>query len=273
MPELPDLEGYRAYFNRRLPGRRIQEARVTIPIVVRAPREEFARRLSGRVMGPVGRRGKYLLFALEGGELLVVHPMLAGRFQYCPAQEKRQPKTAFVLALEGGEELRYYDERVMGKAYLASEDDLPEQVPRWAEMGPDAMSHELGEEEFVSRLRGRQGQIKNILLNEQVVAGIGNAYADEILWEAGIHPFRRRSELSEEELARLYGAMRRVLAWATEVVAQRMEAQGLPVDEYRDHLRVHRRGGQPCPRCGTRISEITAGQRVTSFCRTCQGRG
>ena len=270
MPEIPDLEGYRAYFNRRLPGRKVKLAQVTIPIVVRAPREEFAAALFGNTFGAIERRGKYLLFPFASGHWLVVHPMLTGRFQYCDPQEKRRAKTAFVIALEEGQELRYFDERLMGKAYLAGEGELATKVPRWSEMGPDAMSDELTEEAFLARLKGYRGQIKNVLTREQFVAGIGNAYADEILWEAGIHPYRRRTELSEEGARGLYRAMRSVLAWATPIVVERMEGEGLPRGHYRDHLRVHRKGGQPCPRCGSTISEITANQRITSFCRQCQ---
>jgi len=270
MPEIPDLEGYRAYFNKRLPGQKVKWAQVTIPIVVRVPREEFAMALAGRAFSPVERRGKYLLFPFEGGPWLVVHPMLTGRFQYCDPKERRRAKTAFVIALEDGQELRYFDERLMGKAYLGREEELAAKVPRWPEMGPDAMSEELTEAAFLARLRDYRGQIKNVLTTERFVAGIGNAYADEILWEAGIYPYRKRTELGEEGARRLYRAMRSVLAWATPIVVERMEKEGLPANHYRDHLRVHRRGGQPCPRCGSTISEVTANQRITSFCRHCQ---
>jgi len=270
LPEIPDLEGYRAYFNRRLPGLKVETAAVTIPIVVRAPREEFAARLAGNVFGSVERRGKYLLFSFQSGDWLVVHPMLTGRFQYCHPKERSRAKTAFVLALENGMELRYSDERLMGKAYLAQEEEFGQKVPRWPEMGPDAMSPELSEETCMARLRAYRGQIKNVLTKEQCLAGLGNAYADEVLWEAGIHPYRKRTELSEEALRRLYRAIRSMMEWATPIVTERMEKEGLPVDHYRDHLRVHRRGGQPCPRCGTAITEITAGQRITNFCRRCQ---
>ena len=169
-------------------------------------------------------------------------------------------------------ELRYVDQRLMGKVYLArDEGELPAAVPRWAEMGPDIMSPELTEERFLERLKKYRGQIKNVLTKEQCVAGIGNAYADEVLWEAGIHPYRKRVELSDEALGALYGAVRSVMDWATAIVRERMEAEGLPDDHYRDHLRVHRKGGEGCPRCGSHITEITAGQRITNFCRKCQG--
>ena len=189
MPEIPDLEGYRTYFNRRLPGVRVAEAAVTIPIVVRAPKEEFAQALTGETFAEARRRGKYLLFPFQSGRLMVVHAMLSGRFQYCDPGEKRRAKTAFVLSLDSGMEIRYYDDRLMGKVYLGRhEGELSAVVPRWSEMGPDAMSPELTEELFLQRLQRYRGQIKNVLTKEQCVAGIGNAYADEVLWEAGVHP-------------------------------------------------------------------------------------
>ncbi len=271
MPEIPDLEGYRAYFNKRLPGVRVSRALVTIPIVVRAAKEEFAEALAGETFGQVRRQGKYLLFPFQSGGLMIVHAMLTGRFQYCDPANKRRARTAFLLALDNGMELRYFDQRLMGKVYLApDEGELSAVVPRWAEMGPDVMSPELTEERFLERLTKYRGQIKNVLTKEQCLAGIGNAYSDEVLWEAGIHPYRKRVELSEEALGALYRAVRAVMEWATPIVTQRMEAEGLPDGHYRDHLRVHRKGGEGCPRCGSRISEITAGQRITNFCRNCQ---
>ena len=111
--------------------------------------------------------------------------------------------------------------------------------------------------------------IKGIITNHRFIAGIGNAYSDEILWEAGLHPYRKRTQLSPDEIGRLYTAIRAVFDWANPIVAEVFE-ESLEYGEWREHLRVHRRGGQPCPRCGHRISEITAGQRITSFCRTCQ---
>ncbi|KKL25882.1 hypothetical protein LCGC14_2400840 [marine sediment metagenome] len=178
MPEIPDLEGYRAYFSKRLPGVRVSQAAVIIPIVVRASREQFTEALTGETLGEVRRQGKYLLFPFRGGRLMVVHAMLTGRFQYCDPGQKRRARTAFVLALDNAMELRYFDQRLMGKVYLVREEgELSAAVPRWSEMGPDVLSRELTEELFVQRLKKYRGQIKNVLTKEQCVAGIGNAYA------------------------------------------------------------------------------------------------
>jgi len=268
MPELPDLETIRGFLNERLPGVRIEQAQALIPVVFRIPKTDFQAILEGNTFGETLRRGKFLLFHLESGHCMGVNPMLAGRFQYCPPQEKLRAKTCLALTLANGWELRYVDERLMGKVYLVREDAL-EQIPQFAEMGPDALSTELTEEIFAQRLQRHNGQIKNVLVNHRFVAGIGNAYADEILFAAGIHPYRKRPTLSEEEVSRLYDAVRSVFQWAIPIVAERTK-ENLPSEEVRDFLRLHRRGGEPCPNCGNRITEITAGRRITSFCRHCQ---
>jgi len=269
MPELPDLEAYRAFFNRRLPGVAIEEVTVRIPIVIRVPKDDFIAALTGNVFGEVERRGKFLLFSLRSGDHLAIHPMLTGRFQYRQPQEKRRPKTCFVLTLSNGHELRYFDDRRMGKVYMVKQGDFAS-LPLFADLGPEPLSDEFTEEAFREHLRHFRGQIKSVIRNDSLVAAIGNAYADEILFAAGIHPYRKRIELPEEAEVRLHQAIRSVLGDAAAIVADRVEKEGIPVDEYRDHLKVHRRGGQPCPKCGSPITEITSNQRITSFCRHCQ---
>ncbi len=266
MPEIPDLEAIRGFLNARLPGQRVERAEFLIPVVFRVPKDEFVRTLEGNTLGETRRRGKFLLFTLESGHLLVINAMLTGRFQYLRPEVKRRAKTCLVLALANGWELRYADDRVMGKVYLVPAERLME-VPQFAEMGPDAL--EVSKEEFAQRIRRFTGQIKSALVNHRFVAGIGNAYADEILFAARIHPYRRRTALNADDVARLYDAIHRVFTWATPIVAEQMREE-LNYEERRDFLKVHRKGGEPCPVCGVRISEITAGQRITNFCRNCQ---
>jgi formamidopyrimidine-DNA glycosylase len=237
---------------------------------VRAGRDEFLERMEGQVFRPVRRHGKLLLFQFESGDYLVVHAMLAGRYQYVEPETKRPRMTAWVLRLDNGMELRYFDERRMGRAYLVREEEFAEKVPRWTEMGPDVMEPSLTEDAFVERLTSTRAQIKTVITNERVVAGIGNAYSDEVLWEARLHPFRKRSDIPKEGLRELFRSIRRVMDWATPVVTEAMETKGLPTKMYRDHLRVHARAADDCPRCGHRISSITSGGRETNFCRGCQ---
>ena len=260
MPEIPDLEAIRGYLNERLPGETIEKAEVLIPIVFRLTKDEFIEKLEGATFGQTTRRGKFLLFSIEGGDVMVINAMLAGRFQYVEPEIKRRASTCMALGLSNGQELRYYDDRRMGKVYLVPEDRLLD-VPQFAEMGPDALG--VSYEEFLERIAKYRGQIKNILINHKFLAGIGNAYSDEILFAARLHPYRKRSTMDDEDIERLHASI-------TKVFDAALMQDDLNYKDRRDFLKLHRKGGEPCPVCGTRISEITAGQRITNFCRNCQ---
>ena len=270
MPEIPELEAIKGYFTREVAGRAIASAEARIPFVFRTPAQEIRETLAGDTLGPVQRHGKFLLFPLASERVLAINPMLTGRFQYVEPKTKLRAKTCLVLGIEGGRSLRYSDERVMGKVYLVPLAHLAS-IPNWATNGPDLLDPALTEDEWLARIKKYRGQIKGVLTNAEFVQGIGNAYSDEILWEAKINPYIPRTRLSDEELRGLHRAALAVMAWATPLVAGAMVKDGvLDYEERRDFMRVHRLGGRPCPRCGTTISEITANQRITSFCRTCQ---
>jgi formamidopyrimidine-DNA glycosylase len=272
MPEIPDLDAYVAYFNKRLPGVKIEEAeRGPVPWLVRAPAGEWEGRLKGRTFGEAYRHAKMLFFRLDEGEHIVVHAMLAGRYQLVEPKTKVRASTGWLLSLDSGVQFRYYDERRMGRTFVAREDEFAEKLPRWTEMGPDVMAPDFDEEAFLKRVMPNRGMIKNIITNERIIAGIGNAYSDEVLWEARLHPFRKRSDIPEEGLRGLYRAIRSTMEWATPIVTAEMEEKGLPTKMYRDHLRVHSRPEDAkCPRCGGHITAITSGGKETNFCRTCQ---
>ncbi len=165
-------------------------------------------------------------------------------------------------------ELRYLDPTRMGKLYVVpagADRSVPGTEP--GAMGPDADDPALTLDEWRSRIRRHPGELKGLLRNQAFVAGIGNAYSDEILWAARLSPFRKRASLAPEEIDALYGATRSVLAEAAPILRERVP----PTFErqVRDHLKVHLRGGQPCPRCGATISQV-GGREVTSYCRACQ---
>lgn len=266
MPELPDLAIIHEYLAARLPGTAIVSVQVRRPLIVRnLLGDDLAAQLVGRAFADVRRRGKFLLLGLDDGATLVVNPMLAGRLRYGEPLKRDRARDALVISLAGGEELRYHDAEDMGKIYLAL--DLG-QVPTFLDLGPDADDPGLSLEIFRERLRGHAGEIKSILANQAFVAGIGNAYADEICWCAAIYPFRRRASLDEAETERLYRCMRAVLAKAIERLRERV---GDAIDvEVRDFLAVHGKAGDACPRCGGPISEVTRERRATNFCRHCQ---
>lgn len=266
MPELPDLEIIREVLAPGLDGALIASVDVRRPIIVRnLLQSDLPEALPGRRFSAVTRRGKFLLLGLEDGVTLVINPMLAGRLRLGMPPAKDRKRDAFVVTLTDGRELRYNDQADMGKIYVAR--DLGA-IPGFSEMGPDADDPELTLDAFRQRLKRHPGEIKGILTNQAFVAGIGNAYADEICWCAQIYPFRRRATLSAEESERLYTCMQVVLARAVEVLRERM-GERIEI-EVRDFLAVHNRVGQPCPRCGGPISEVKREKRVTNFCRACQ---
>lgn len=269
MPELPDLTVVAEELERRIAGRTVVEASAPMPILVRATPDELAT-LEGTTVGVPRRRGKFLLvpFARDGADALVLaaNPMLAGRFWLTRSSEKVRARTGLRLRLGGGEDLRYVDREMLGKLYLVAPGGLAD-VPGWTDMGPDADDPALTLEAFRQRIRRHPGELKPLLRNSRFVAGIGNAYSDEILWEAGLAPFRKRSSLDDARIEGLYTAMRTVLADAID----RLRASVPPNIETQDRsfLKVHLRGGQPCPRCGRELRQI-GGREATTFCRTCQ---
>ncbi len=270
MPELPDLTVVAEQLAERATGRRVAEASAPTPILLRATPAELAT-LRGSTLGRARRRGKFLLLPFERDtaeeRLLAANPMLAGRFWLLDhGASKVRARTGLVLRFEDGGELRYVDREMLGKLYLVAPDGL-DAIPGWAEMGPDADDPELTLDVFRQRIRRHPGELKSLLRNPKFVAGIGNAYSDEILWAAQLAPLRKRSTLRPEEIDRLYTAMRAVLADAT----TRLRTL-VPPDiqlQHREFLKVHLRGGEPCPRCGKPLRQV-GGSEATTFCRTCQ---
>ena len=266
MPEAPELEVIKDFLNRRARGAEVLSGKVLRPSVLRPLAAELASDIAGRTIGTVDRRGKFLVFPLSGDRLIIVNPMLTGRFQYCPPSQRVYKRTCIVLSLSTDMDLRYFDDRQMGRVYYVREDQIAE-IPQLNDMGPDVLS-DMPFEEFQQRLKRFPGEIKGILTRGQVISGIGNAYADEILFDAKIYPFRKRKALTDDELRRLHGASRSVIEDASESVRERM---GDDIHlKPRDFLKVHNKGGESCPRCGNSISQITANQRITSYCRACQ---
>ena len=286
MPELPDLAILADVFDAALASRPVTAVDVVDPLVLRATPVQAAE-LVGQAVQAVHRRGKLLVFRLRERDLWA-SPMLSGRFALV-AQASVKPKAALAVsfgprsgpprppaAWVGGAPwlpddgapvaIRYLDPTRMGKLYIAPS-GMPVGVPGVDELGPDADDPSLTLEVWRARIRRHPGELKALLRNQAFVAGIGNAYSDEILWEARLHPFRRRSSLAAEEVAAMYEATRATLGAAIAVLRERVP----PTFEkqVRDHLRVHLRGGQPCPRCGATISQV-GGREATSYCRTCQ---
>jgi formamidopyrimidine-DNA glycosylase len=272
VPELPELELLRVKLTDYLAGKNILAVRVDPKrqVVLRYPPADFARDLTGRTFSSVARRGKFLEFSFaDNGPLLVVNPMLGGRFAFATRAAPALPATCFTLQLSGAMDLRFLDAVQMARVYLTP--DPGSDVPGYGDVGPDALDPALSYDEFERRLRKHRGEIKNVLRNQVFLAGIGNAYADEILYEAHIRPLRRTSTLKPEERRALYDAVRSTLASAVETVRRQYEARKHPLHKQdRAFLRIHGKNKTQCPRCGHRISTIHSGGESTYFCRGCQ---
>ncbi len=266
MPEAPDLEVIREFLEERAIGARIEFAEVVKPSVLRSLRGDMTSDIEGRALDRIERRGKFLILRLSDDRLLVINPMLTGAIQYCALGDRRFKRTCFMLSLSDGRELRYLDDRQMGLVYYVNEEEL-ERVPKLGEQGPDVLD-DFSFEEFLQRLKPFHGEIKGVLTRGRVISGIGNAYSDEILFEARIYPFRKRKALNATELECLYEKSREVVENAIPILRERM-GENIHV-KVRDFLSVHNKGGSPCPRCGNGISQVTANRRITSYCRRCQ---
>ena len=267
MPEIPDLEAVRHYLMPRLEGLTITEVETPLPWLVRTGADDLAT-LVGHRFGEIHRLGKFLIWFVDDGRLLVVNPMLTGRFHWVEQGTRKPGMLGVVLRFDDGHEVRYSDQRRMGRWYLVAADGL-DQVPQMPTLGPDAMA--ITEDEFLARLKPRRGQIKATLTNQEFMAGVGNAYSDEILWAAGLHPHRRRATMDEADQRRLYTAMRATLEESITIVDATVQGEGLgKKEEWRQHLKVHRRAGQDCPKCGSEIRGQVRGGSETNYCLTCQ---
>jgi formamidopyrimidine-DNA glycosylase len=266
MPEAPDLEVIKEFLNARVRGLVVSGATVLRPTVLRSLAGDISEDMPGRTFDEFKRRGKFLLAELSGERWLVVNPMLTGGLQYCPSSERMRKRTSVVFGLPDEMDLRYIDDRQMGKVYYTGAGQLG-QIPRLDEQGPDVLE-DTSLEDFRARLKHFHGEIKGVLTRGSLVSGIGNAYADEVLFAAAIGPFRKSRSLTAEEVATLHQQCRTVVEDAVAVLRERM-GDRLHV-KVRDFLKVHNKGGQPCPRCGGNITQLTANQVITSYCRRCQ---
>jgi len=291
VPELPDLDVVADAFHAALSGRPLTGVATLMPLAIRGTPAEL-QALAGQRLARVARVGKFLDLRLDR-DRIVVNPMLTGRFQLAARGEKQPSGTAVVLTFgirtggppadaaswtldapwlpadSGSVEVRYRDPTQMGKVYiLPAGIDRPVPGLGAGEMGPDALDPALDLDAWRTRIRKHPGELKNLLRNQAFVAGIGNAYSDEILHAARLQPFRKRSSLAPEEIDDLYLAMRATLEASVRLL--RVRVPPTFEKQVRDHLQVHNRGGEPCLRCGTRITHVSAGGFPTGYCRGCQ---
>ncbi|WP_308634327.1 Fpg/Nei family DNA glycosylase [Paenibacillus silvisoli] len=272
MPEWPEMEHYRNMLAERISGQPIMKVQVTRPKSINVPVDEFQKELVGRVVWFVEHRGKMLIFHLDNGKRLLLHLMLGGliRYESYGAEEDGKPDRTVQVTIGFPQgELNFIGLR-LGYIHLLT---VKETVARLADLGPEPFDKWLTFEKFKERFKGRRGSLKTSLVEQRVIAGIGNCYADEIAFEAGVRPDTKLNVIEPETWERLYHSMHKVLRNAL--------AQGgymeLPLTNadtvtggYNDHCLVYDRGGQPCLRCGETIVQEVLNSRKVFYCPSCQ---
>ena len=267
MPELPEVETIRSQLAPRLAGRALVRVEILDPRLTR-PIDlfEVAEELEGDRVDSVERRGKYLVLRLESGLALLVHLRMTGSFGFEPTSHERA-----VLELDDGTRLVYRDVRRFGTWLVLEDAELDPYLS--GKNGPEPLGPHFTSAWLGARLAVRRAPLKSVLLDQRVVAGLGNIYADEALWRARLNPLREARSLSLEEVRRLHRAIRDALRTG-------IERQGSTLRDYatpdgssgamQEEFRVYGRDGEPCPRCRTPIAKARVGGRGTWFCPRCQ---
>jgi len=280
MPELPEVETIARDLRPQLAGRRIESVHLTRDPAIRKrlvrypSATTFVRRLRGRTIRSVERRGKYLVMPLDqNGQRLVVHLGMTGHLRVWEPEEAPVKHTHLRVLLDSGLELRYDDPRQFGRLLLGTQEELVAGRAFPAKLGPEPIGGDLTEAEFDRIVKSRRRPIKSALLDQSFLAGVGNIYADEACFRAGIRPSRWTHRLTARERRALYSAIQ-------EVLENSIAARGSSIINYVDafgvrggnqeKLLVYGRSGEPCVKCGTPLQGSRLAGRGTVYCRKCQ---
>lgn len=273
MPELPEVETIVRHLRTGsaaippLPGKRIRGVRLSWPRHIAEPAPAvFQKRIGGQTIRDVTRRGKYLVFPLTRDTMLI-HLKMSGDLNMTRHDAPAERFEHTVFELSEGWELRFSDARKFGKVYL-----LENPKPVFDKLGPEPFSEDFSPEYLAVELRRHHRPLKSLLLEQSLVAGLGNIYADEALHIARLHPLRRTDGLTDAEVKALWAGI-------SQALKEGLKHNGASIDwvyrggDFQNHFRVYQRAGEPCPDCGTSIERIVVGQRGTHFCPTCQPEG
>ncbi len=264
MPELPDVAGFATYLkstslHKRISGTTVDDDRILRSITP----QQLGKRLKGARFESTRRYGKFLFVELDRGGWMVLHFGMTGDVRYYKNGHAAPPHTKLLVSFDNEFRLAYRSKRLLGQITFT---DDPAEFIREHELGPDALDDDLEADAFIAALTGRRGAIKPALMNQSIVAGVGNVYADEILFQAGIHPDTAINQLDRERLRELHRTMRRVLRLASD---RGGDVEKLP----RSYLLTERREGGRCPRCGAGLQHHEINGRTSYFCPHCQKHG
>ncbi|HEV2954142.1 MAG TPA: bifunctional DNA-formamidopyrimidine glycosylase/DNA-(apurinic or apyrimidinic site) lyase, partial [Candidatus Dormibacteraeota bacterium] len=269
MPELPEVETIVRDLRAHLEGQLIESCELLFPTMVRHPEPAlFAAELKGRTIEKVSRRGKYIWIHLDGGDMLVVHLGMSGRVLLSAPELARPNHTHAVFLLGDGKELRYSDPRRFGRLLLGTERELVE-AGKMPTLGPEPLAADFRVADLRRSLSGRRAPVKALLLDQRVVAGIGNIYVDESCFRARVRPDRAAGSLSRASVERLHEALgyclRLGIANRGSSIADYVDAWGAKGSQ-QESLQVYGRAGQPCFECGRPLARIVLSSRTTVFC-------
>lgn len=273
MPEMPEVEIIRRYLDKQVAGKKIMDLDIRLPRMIKWPEPEGFRALvAGRTIKSMSRRGKYLLMELDNDSAVVFHLRMTGRLVYEPTGETQDHHARVIFHLQTGDCLVYGDTRTLGTIHGLKPQERG-MLKGLAEMGSEPLSAEFTAEYLYQTASQRKVAIKSFLLNQKYIGGIGNIYADEALFLAGIHPQRPANSLSQAECHKLWESVNKVIAdgiadGGTTFRDYQNGAGGK--GSHQEHLYVYGRKGEKCRTCGTPIERITVGGRGTHFCPHCQ---
>ncbi len=272
MPELPEVETVRRALEKRIIGRKILAVESNFPKIVSTPSfKTFASQIKGSKIEAMFRRGKFLIFDLSGGLSMISHLRMTGHWLVT----KNLPDSKFIhlkLKLSDGHTLAYSDIRKFGRIWLIERQDFALFKP-FAKLGIEPLSKGFTMEAFSGRLAKYKNNIKQVLLNQQVVAGLGNIYVDEVLFSAGVRPSRKVPSLTKTEILKIFKAIRRILALAIKHGGTTVENFTTPeggTGYFQNKLKIYGRKGQKCYNCKGTVSRIVIAGRGTHFCKSCQ---
>ncbi|AKP63566.1 formamidopyrimidine-DNA glycosylase [Levilactobacillus koreensis JCM 16448] len=273
MPELPEVETVRRGLNRLVAGATIDHVEVFYPKMVTPDRDEFTAELIGRQIERIDRRGKYLLFRFSGDLTMVSHLRMEGKYDVQAEGSPITKHTHVVFHLKDDRELRYTDTRKFGRMRLVPTGQEAAEMPSLAKMGPEPTEEALTLA-YMQTIFGKSHKVvKPFLLDQSRIAGLGNIYADEVLWLSKINPLTPADELTKAQLATLRRNIIEEMALAIQGHGTTVHSFSTAFGEagqFQNHLHVYGREGEPCERCGTEIEKIKVAQRGTHFCPKCQ---
>ncbi len=278
--ELPEVEVMRRDLERDVVGRKIKESEVKSSknamrtIRRHKTRKEFTTRLAGRKIAKIERRGKYLLMTLDSGDVLVVHFGMSGQFQRANGRVPVAPHTHVILTFQQGGDLRFVDPRTFGEMFVAAPDEVGK-IKELQHLAIDPLDQVFTWPTFQYLLAQRATKMKQLLMDQKFISGLGNIYSDEVLFAAGLRYDRMSDSLSAQEVRRLYRAIQEILQDAIKARGSTLDDDayldlfGKP-GEYQVELKVYGREGLPCRRCRTPIQTVKVQQRTSYYCPQCQ---